>query len=922
MKATNFFFIVLLAWLLETSILAVQESASKDIGQERGPIRENVTGSDPDTSRDVNVNGKRTNKQSDGPTYQIIHKSVTSGDKESAPSDAFTADDLSQSWSNKGTKKRIYDIISKSITKRNKESMKDCDDEDECGSAIDVFNNDKSGDVIVKDKNSEETTYYEVISKSLVAKDDKTTIDAFSNGDLSSSSISEGNGRATYEIIFKSLDTRDKELGRKDCDDEDECGSSADVFSNDVSGNGAIPKGKDGQSQNGAYYEVISKTVKSKDNSELSDAFTGDESNSNLLKKENGGVTYEIISKSIVTPDKISEKDCDDEDDCGSANDVFINEGSGDKAQEATDKTTYQIISKSLVKKDESIPTDAFAVKESSSPSWNKGQTQVIYEILSKSVTKADKDVPNKNCDDEDECGSADDIFTNDGSGHFSERILTNDKSARPGKTSYYEVISKSIVENKESSPKDAFTRDHNDDTRYKIISKSLTTKNDEKLASKECADDDEDCALSNVGSGDDTFSARLGLSPPKHQLKPQVQSNIQPLFHGTSFLRLPALGKDAQDNIEIEMEIFPLEANGILLYNGWKANSIGDFISLSLQGSFVELSYDCRSGPAKIRTDVTVKLGEWNKIQFFRTGRLGSLTLNNGHFAIGMSPEPRSALTLNGSLMIGGVSADLLHEVSTNVGVQRGFTGYIRNLKIQSKAVQVTSIDDLETMKKNPCLSSPCQHYGQCVQNGNNYSCLCKAQFRGRHCSEEIKVKAFSFHKESYLRFNQAALLKILQGEDGFVTFFIITTQSKGMLIWEAQKLSEHFQRYATVGLTVGFISLSFNLGSGNSQIYSSIPVDDGEWHNITIARSKRFCYLIIDGQHKKLFSPINNGLTIKTTVDFYIGGIPNIKSATKGLHKMGFKGCLKNFEVNSKYLDFNHEYIASQNVGHCGEI
>jgi hypothetical protein len=41
------------------------------------------------------------------------------------------------------------------------------------------------------------------------------------------------------------------------------------------------------------------------------------------------------------------------------------------------------------------------------------------------------------------------------------------------------------------------------------------------------------------------------------------------------------------------------------------------------------------------------------------------------------------------------------------------------------------------KSVKKNPCLSSRCEHDGQCVQDGEGYSCLCKAQYRGRHCSE-----------------------------------------------------------------------------------------------------------------------------------------------------------------------------------------
>jgi hypothetical protein len=52
-----------------------------------------------------------------------------------------------------------------------------------------------------------------------------------------------------------------------------------------------------------------------------------------------------------------------------------------------------------------------------------------------------------------------------------------------------------------------------------------------------------------------------------------------------------------------------------------------------------------------------------------------------------------------------------------------------------------------------------------------------------------------------------------------------------------------------------------------------------------------------------------------------FCLGGIPSIKSATKRLHKIGFKGCLKNFQINSKFLDFDRDYIASQGTGNCSD-
>ena len=72
--------------------------------------------------------------------------------------------------------------------------------------------------------------------------------------------------------------------------------------------------------------------------------------------------------------------------------------------------------------------------------------------------------------------------------------------------------------------------------------------------------------------------------------------------FSGTSFAKLPSLGPGAQDYIEIELEILPIEETGILLYNGWQADKIGDFLSLSLNDGVIEFSFNCRSGPVKIR--------------------------------------------------------------------------------------------------------------------------------------------------------------------------------------------------------------------------------------------------------------------------------------------------------------------------------
>ena len=46
------------------------------------------------------------------------------------------------------------------------------------------------------------------------------------------------------------------------------------------------------------------------------------------------------------------------------------------------------------------------------------------------------------------------------------------------------------------------------------------------------------------------------------------------------------------------------------------------------------------------------------------------------------------------------------------------------------------TAGDDLdEDRLVNPCLKAPCRNGGTCVDDGNSYTCICTAQFRGLDC-------------------------------------------------------------------------------------------------------------------------------------------------------------------------------------------
>jgi len=65
--------------------------------------------------------------------------------------------------------------------------------------------------------------------------------------------------------------------------------------------------------------------------------------------------------------------------------------------------------------------------------------------------------------------------------------------------------------------------------------------------------------------------------------------------------------------------------AAGLILYNGQKKGGDGDFVSLGLNNSYVEFRFNVGSGPAVVRSDHPIRIGEWHTVTLSRTKKQGS---------------------------------------------------------------------------------------------------------------------------------------------------------------------------------------------------------------------------------------------------------------------------------------------------------
>ena len=79
--------------------------------------------------------------------------------------------------------------------------------------------------------------------------------------------------------------------------------------------------------------------------------------------------------------------------------------------------------------------------------------------------------------------------------------------------------------------------------------------------------------------------------------------------------------------------------------------------------------------------------MNKWHEITFYRSERLGSLTVNAEPPAVGYSPGPYNILSLEQNLHIGGITDDLKSEINFNAGVKKGFAGYIQNVSCRISA-------------------------------------------------------------------------------------------------------------------------------------------------------------------------------------------------------------------------------------------
>ncbi|XP_037048941.1 contactin-associated protein-like 5 isoform X3 [Bradysia coprophila] len=149
---------------------------------------------------------------------------------------------------------------------------------------------------------------------------------------------------------------------------------------------------------------------------------------------------------------------------------------------------------------------------------------------------------------------------------------------------------------------------------------------------------------------------------------------------------------------------------------------------------------------------------GEWHKIWIDYNEYHVRFMINTDYQMINLRPEEEFG-PFEGSMFIGGATADLLKKLS----VKQGLIGCFRGLVVNGEILDIynyMSVHLSEIIKdcKPSCVPNPCKNGAHCRELWSTFQCVCNNKYAhiGQYCETNINEKALTFiNRESYLKRN-----------------------------------------------------------------------------------------------------------------------------------------------------------------------
>ncbi|KAK0045472.1 pikachurin [Biomphalaria pfeifferi] len=397
------------------------------------------------------------------------------------------------------------------------------------------------------------------------------------------------------------------------------------------------------------------------------------------------------------------------------------------------------------------------------------------------------------------------------------------------------------------------------------------------------------------------------------------------PQFSGHSYLEFPGLQRSVLSYTDIEITFKPTSSDGTLLYNGFSRDRKGDFLSLSLQGGFLEFRFDLGTGPAILRSMETLTMNSWHIVRASRTGLMGTLNVDDQPQVSGQSEGAFTQLSLFDGLYLGGHPN--FDQTSVLSNATQAFSGCLQKVIINKRTLDLVggaTYGVNVSPCSHPCAGEPCLNGGECRPNLDMFTCLCPLGYTNTNCKEpqEQLPTLPMFSGDSYLMYNDSRIVRRVVGGKMDLQLTIRPTDPDGLLFWSGEDLGQRSSRdFFALGFHARRLQLSFNLGSGEALIiYNETNLYDGQWHFIRVQRSKQDAYLEVDKKEIVEGSSPGSYTNLNTDSTVYLGGMPDVLEKTAGRFHRGFGGCISDLKLATDYdVKLVPQAYTGRNIGQC---
>ncbi|CAB1330005.1 unnamed protein product [Coregonus sp. 'balchen'] len=376
------------------------------------------------------------------------------------------------------------------------------------------------------------------------------------------------------------------------------------------------------------------------------------------------------------------------------------------------------------------------------------------------------------------------------------------------------------------------------------------------------------------------------------------------PLFDGMdSYIAYPPL-TNIHNDLHIEMEFKPMDLDGLMFFSVGKKMKTEDFVSLEMVDGHVQFCYELGTGQAVLRSPEPVTLGQWHRVEAGRLDKDGSLKVDGGREVRRSSPGKAQGLNIHTPMYLGGVpNMDIIPKA---LNISDLYDGCIGEVSINGKKVDLSysftdSMAIVQCKDNSPCDRNPCLNGASCMPSAEyEYQCLCKDGFEGERCevgkdtcqsSDQCQNGGSCVNSQCVcpIGFNGPVC-----GQSQVSSF----AEALGNL--EGSGGNDAPIEYAAEFYDNGYLSLpktifprSYQLGSGESQIQSREPINDGRWHKVTAVRTGKQGYIQIDGGAIRRGQSQGKSIMVNTKGNVYLGGAPDISAMTGGKFSSGLEGC-----------------------------